>query len=235
MSNPVPSDPKTTPASADPVDAPTSGHPLHEFWQKNSHAISLLCLIVIIAILGKNAFDFYQTSRRQSIAADYAAASTPEKLKAFAASNRGNELGGVANLRLADDAYAASNYSLAVQLYQTAMESLKDEALLGRARLGIAVSKVQGGQSAEGETQLKALANEAKQLKPIRAEAYYHLALLATTAGKTDDATKYLDLLNTLEPAGFWAQRALALRSTLPAPAASTAAAAPEIKLPGKP
>jgi predicted negative regulator of RcsB-dependent stress response len=213
-----------------------AGHPLHEFWLKNSRAISVFCVIVIIAILGKNAFDFYQTSRRQANAAEYAAASTPEKLKAFAASHRGSELGGVANLRLADDSYAASNYSQAVQSYQTAVEDLKDEALLGRARLGIAVSKVQGGQSAEGETQLKALASEAKQLKPVRAEAYYHLALLAATAGKTDDATKYLDLLNTLEPAGFWAQRALALRSTLPAPAATTAAVAtPEIKLPGKP
>jgi tetratricopeptide (TPR) repeat protein len=198
----------------------------------------MICAIVLIGIVGKGVYELYERSQKKKAGADFAAANTSEKLKTFAVANRSSGLGGVAHLQLADEAYAAGNYTQAAQYYQSATDSLGDPALAARARLGQAISKIQGGQTAEGEAQLKALASAPQQLKTVRAEACYHLASLCAGAGRTDDAVKYLDQLNGIEPAGLWAQRALSLRSTLPPQASSAAGdamAAPQIKLPGSP
>ena len=76
-------------------------------------------------------------------------------------------------------------------------------------------------------------------MKAVRAEASYQLASLAAAASRNDEALKYLDQVTMIEPAGTWAQRALVLRATLPAPAAPvglpSVSPAPAIKLPAKP
>jgi hypothetical protein len=44
---------------------------------------------------------------------------------------------------------------------------------------------------------------------------------------------KYLDQVNSIDPTGTWAQRAMMLRMTMPAPAAT--ASAPAVNVPTKP
>jgi hypothetical protein len=101
------------------------------------------------------------------------------------------------------------------------------------------MAKLQGGQTSEGENQLKQLASDAGQMKAVRAEAAYQLASQANAAGRTDDALKFIDQVMTLEQGGTWAQRAMMLRAMLPVPAAPiglpAAGATPVIKLPAKP
>jgi hypothetical protein len=240
MPTPAPSNPNLTPAaSGDPAAAPSFEYRLHKFWEKNANAVYLLCAIVLIAIIGKGGYDFYVVRHENEIGADYAAASTSEKLKVFATEHSGHQLAGVAKLRLGDEAYAGGNYTQAALDYQAAAEVLKTGPFAGRARLGAAMAKLQGGQPAEGENQLKQLANDAGQMKAVRAEASYQLASLAAAAGRTDEALKYIDQVTMIEQAGTWAQRALMLRATLPAPTAPvglrSVSTTPAIKLPAKP
>lgn len=180
-----------------------------------------LCAVILLAIIGRGGLEYYQHQREESLQADYAAATTPDKLKAFIAQNPDHTLAGVASLRLADDAYSAGNYADAQTNYQHAGEILKGTVLGGRALVGAAVSKVNLGQASDAEEKLKQIANDASQLKPVRAEAAYHVATLALDAGRADEATKYLDLVSSVDQSGIWAERALALRTTVPGAAPS--------------
>lgn len=230
MATPAPSDPN----SQQPAAVPAPEHQLHDFWVKNSRNIYVVCGLVMVGILAWGLFNWYKKGEENRIGQAYAAATTTEKLKSFAAQNEGHELAGVAHLRLADEAYAAGNYTQAAASYKTAAETLKSGPLGGRAHIGRAVSTLQGGAASEAETQLKAIAADASQLKAVRAEAYFHLASLAAVAGRNDEANKYLEQLMTVEAAGLWAQRGIGLRMSLATPGAE-AAASPSLSLPAKP
>jgi len=231
MSTPAPLNPKvpapeTSAEAAAPV-VPSFEERLRLFWEKNAKTVYALCVVVLLAIIGRGAMEYYQAQKENGIKADYAAATTPEKLKAFINQYPDHSLAGVASLRQADDAYSAKNYAEALSSYQRAADIFKTGPFSGRARLGVAVTKLNLGQTAEGEEKLKQIANDSTQLKPVRAEAAYHLAVLATEAGRVDDATKYLDLTSSIEANGTWAQRAMMLRTSLPAPTVAATPATP--------
>lgn len=223
--------------------APSFEDKLHAFWKKNGTAVIALCALVLVGIVAKGGWDYMAAQKDAGIQQDYAAATTPEKLKAFAAANSGHILGAVAQLRIADDAYTAGKAAEAVTGYEQASAALKSGPLFARAQLGLAMAKIAAGKTADGETALKALAGDAAQLKGLRAESAYHLASLAADAGRADDVKKYSDQVAQIDPASPWTQRAMSLRASLPTPAISTspavtpATAEPagvQIKLPGK-
>jgi predicted negative regulator of RcsB-dependent stress response len=224
--------------------APTFEDKLHLFWKNNGKIVIATCIVILLAILAKGGWEMVQSQREVGIENQYAAATTPEQLKAFAAANPGHSLAGLAHLRLADEAYAASRFADALAGYEKASATLKAGPLAARAQLGLAMAKISSDKSAEGEAALKQLANDTTQLKGIRSEATYHLASLAAEAGRVDDVTRLSDQLMQLDASGFWAQRAMALRASLPAPAAAVksvdptapgAAPSVQVKLPGQP
>lgn len=188
---------------------------LHDFWQKNARAIYAMCAVIALAIVGKGAVDLYGKWKIEQVSSAYRLATTDEKLRAFATANPGQPLAGAALLRLADDAYFIGNYTQAATDYKAAVGDLKDGPLAGRARLGMAMSRLLGGQAAEGEAQLKLIINDSSLLKTLRAEAAYQLASSEAQAGRTDEALKDLDQVNAFEPSGAWAQRAMMLRIQL--------------------
>ncbi|MFT3783129.1 MAG: hypothetical protein QM790_14065 [Nibricoccus sp.] len=225
MTTPPPSNPNPTPAAAAPTEtAPSGEHHFQKFWEKNARTIYLICSIVLLVIVARGAYDWYVRSKDANVGKEFAAASTPEKLKAFAAKNSGHVLAAVAKLQIADNSYQTGNYAQAVADYQAAADALKGNVLVGRARLGVASAKMRAGQTADAESQLNLIANDASLLKTVRAEAAYQLASSAAAAGRTDDAHKFLEQLTKIEPSGVWAQRGMMLRFTLPAPSAPLAA-----------
>jgi hypothetical protein len=223
--------------------APTLEDKLHGFWKKNGTAVVVLCVLVLVGIIAKGGWDYMAAQKEADVEKDYAAATTPEKLKAFASAHADHTLGAVAQLRLADDAYAAGKAAEAVTGYEQVVARLKTGPLATRAQLGAAMAKIAAGKTAEGETALKSLANNTAEFKGVRVEAAYQLASLAADAGRADDVKKYSDLVAQIDPASPWTQRAMTLRSTLPAAPATAAgevkkdadpAAGVQIKLPGK-
>lgn len=217
---------------------------INAFWQKNRGLILGACVAVVVALLAKGAWDYFARQKELEVRKAYAAATTSEQLKAFLAANPDHTLGAIAQLRLADEAYTAGKAAEAVAAYDNAVSRLEEGPLVARAKLGRAMAKVQAGQTAEATTELKALAEDANQLTPVRAEATYHLASLAAAAGQTDEVQKLSESLLQIDPSSPWSSRAMALRAAVPAkpaPAATPAAgAAPaeapkvEVKLPEK-
>lgn len=240
-SNSAGDDRNLVPADATPV--PSFEDKLQAFWEKNRGLVLAACGLVILAILGKGGWEYLQRGKEADIAKAYAAATTSDQLKSFSAAHPDHALAGVAQLRLADEAYAAGKAPDALAAYDKAIAALKDGPLAARAKLGRAVSKLQTGKAAEATGELQQLANDAAQFKAIRAEAGYHLASLAAEAGNSADVQKYSDQLMQIDPTSPWTQRGLQLRASLPVvPAAPAAAAAPadaatpsvQLKLPGK-
>ena len=124
-------------------------------------------------------------------------------------------MAGVANLQLADQKFAAADYKQAGTLYTKAATVLKSDLLLGRARLGAAISQIHGGDKAAGEAALKAIGADQSLLKTVRAEATFHLASVAYEAGRTDEVKKLIEEVTKIDLGGPWSQRAMALQMTL--------------------
>ena len=212
------------------------------FWTGNRNVITGLCIGVVLAILAKGGWDYLQREQESGVVQVYAAADSSDKLKAFTAAHAGHPLAGVAQLRLADEAYQAGKAADAATLYQQAAATLKGDPLAARARMGRAVAQLAAGQAAEATPALKALADDSTQLKAVRAEAAYHLASLAVEAKNADEAQRLVDQLMQIDVSSPWTQQAMMLRASLPATPAPAAASAPaagaapavEVKLPGK-
>jgi hypothetical protein len=209
-----------TPHTADPAAAPVVEHgfeaKVQAFWAENRNLVLLACAAALLAIVGREGWQYFSAMREKGVQEDYAAvADKPEKLAAFADEHGGHALAGVAYLRLADQKFEAVDYKQAAAFYTKAAGNLKNDVLLGRARLGAAMSQVNGGDKAAGETALKAIGADQSLLKTLRAEATYHLASFAAEAGKTDEVKKLVDEVGKIDLGGAWSQRATILLTRL--------------------
>ena len=234
--------------AVDQNSAVTFGDRLHLFWEKNSTAVVALCVLVILGVVAKGLWEYFARQKQADIGRAYAAATTPELLKSFAAGHPGDFLGGVAQLRLADDAYTAGKFAEAITGYDQALALLKTGPLAARVQLGRAVAKIQAGKAAEGSGELKKLLDDANQLRAIRSEAGYHLASVAADSRDSAQVQSISDRLMQIDPSSLWTQLAMSLRGNLPvvetapmssvpfAPATKQETATPSVKLqvPGK-
>jgi hypothetical protein len=202
----TPTDPIATEATPPNFEAK-----LHGFWQKNRNAIFAVCVLALLTVAAKGGWELFTAQRAKSLAADYVAATTSEKLHDFTHEHQGSTLAGVAHLRLADEEYAAGNYTDAIVDYTQASTALAGTPFAGRAQLGAAIAKIQAGSATDGEAQLKQIADDLTQLKAVRAEAAYDLASAAADEGRPDDAKKFAAQVQQIDPDGPWAKRALDL------------------------
>lgn len=203
--------------SAAPVAVPGFEAGVQAFWEKNRSLIQVTAVAVLLAIVGREGWQYLAAMRERDVQEDYAkVADKPDKLAAFAAEHASHTLAGVAYLQMADQAYEAGDFKLAAANYAKATGSLTNEVLLGRARLGAAMSQISGGDKQTGEAALKVLGADQALLKTVRAEATYHLALLAYEAGRTDDVKKLVEEVSKIDLTGAWSQRATLLLASLP-------------------
>jgi hypothetical protein len=232
------------------VDATTAlsfDEKLQVFWLKYRGMVLGLCIVILVGIAAKGGWEYLQQQKEEEVRKAYAAATSTEQLKAFSAEQGGHPLAGVAQMRIADEAFAAGKATDALPAYEKAISILKDGPLVSRAKIGRALAKLQAGKGAEATNELKQLADDANEFKAVRTEAAYHLASLAVEAGNAADVQKYSDQLMQIDPTSPWTQRGMSLRGALPTPAAApgagaeTSGATPdvgtpkvEVKLPGK-
>jgi hypothetical protein len=205
----------------------TTSDQLEVWWERNRKLVYGLCAAGLIVVGGKLGWDYMSHQRELGIEADYAKATSPEQLKAFAAAHPDHSLAGLAQIQIADEAFSAGKSADALAGYEKAIAILKTGPLATRAQLGRAVAQIQTGKAAEATTELKRIAADANLPITARAEANYHLANLAAAKGDSAEVQKLSDTLNQLDPTGIWTARAMALRASLPvppAPAASTPA-----------
>lgn len=226
---PPPENPSPDQAAPAPVvGAAELAANVQTFWEKNRTFIIGACVAGILAIVAFEGWRLLGASRDRAVREEFAAAgSDGAKLSRFAGDHAGHPLGAAALLLVADQKFEARDFTGAAENYAKAAASPEIGLLRGRARLGEAVSKLQATDRAGGESALKAIAADAALPKAVRAEATYHLASLALEAGNKAEAAKLAGEIAQIEPAGAWAQRAAALRTSLEVAAPAPAAAVP--------
>lgn len=213
--------------------APSFEDRLRLFWEKHSKTVVALLVVILVVIAGKGAWEYLAAEKERGIGEAYANASTPAQIKSFIGANPNHSLAGVAHLRIADESYSAGQFAEAITAYEQASAVLPKGPFGSRARLGLAMAKLQGGRAADGEAALKVFAADASEITAFRSEAAYHLASLASSKGNAADVKTYSDQLMQLDPASPWTQRALALRSSAAGDVPSSTEATPTITLPG--
>lgn len=220
--------------AATPVYEPGFEAALHDFWLKNRNLVLGLCVAALVVILAREGWQYYSAQQERGVQEEYAKlADRTDKLATFAAANPGHSLAGIALLRLADEKFSNADYKSAAASYQQASGSLKNEALVGRARLGHAMSQLNGGDKAAAEATLKVIGADQTLAKGVRAEATYHLASLAAEAGNAADVKKFADEVSKLDATSTWSRRATMLLATQPA--AAKPANAPDTGITFKP
>jgi predicted negative regulator of RcsB-dependent stress response len=221
---------KPTSEEPTPVYEPAFETAVQSFWAKNQKVVLILVGLVLLAIVGREAWQYLAASREQGVQADYAkAGDQAAKLESFAAANSGHALAGVAYLRIADEKFTAGDYKTAAANYQKAAGNLKNPVMLGRSRLGAAISQLNAGDAAAGEAALKGISADASLDKGVRAEATYDLAALAAEAGKADDVKKYSEEVSKIDATSSWAQRATLLVVRAPGAAQPAATSTPSL------
>jgi predicted negative regulator of RcsB-dependent stress response len=212
-----------TPADAAPaplVGAAEFEFQVRTFWEKNRNFVYGVIAVALLAVLGREGWQWFAASREQDTQAAYArAGDQADKLAAFAAAHGGHPLAGAALLRVADQKFEAGDFKTAGENYTKAASTLPAGLTQARARLGAAMSQASAGDKAGAETALSALANDTAQPATLRAEASYHLAAVQAAQGRKDAALKSIEQISKIELNSGWARRGAALRLTLEGPA----------------
>jgi len=177
------------------------------YWMENKGFIIGCITALAFALIALNGLRIYKDHSIENLKADYANALAEETLESFAEANANKELGGVAALAVADQAFEAETYEKAIQFYQIASGALEDGILSGRAQLGEAFALYQNGQTSEGIAQLSAIAANESLAESVRGEAAYHLALEADLNGNNEAYDAYVAQIESMPLASSWQQR----------------------------
>lgn len=221
------SSPSSSDSSSEKNVTPGFEEKLQQFWERNQKLLLALCVVVMLAIVARGAWDYLAAAKERSLEREFSTASAkPETLKAFAEANAGHELAGVAWLQLGDQAYAAEKGAEAVADYQKAAAVLKAGPLADRTQLGLAMAQLQAGQTDAAKAALKQIVDNDRVFNGVRVEAAYQLASLAHVAGKSAEVQQLSERIMQIDPASPWAQRAMMLRAEEPV-ATATAVTAP--------
>lgn len=180
---------------------------IHLYWMDNKAFISGCILVLALVIIGFNGMKIYVSYAEGKIQAAYAEATANDALEAFAKEYSGKPLGGLAALEVADAAYASEDYAKAAEYYSMVSDSMENDILLGRARIGLAFATYYRGEAVKGLAQLRDIAADNKLPGAIRAEAAYHLAVDADVSGDASAFENYAEQVASSSGARQWQQR----------------------------
>lgn len=179
------------------------------WWEKNKSLVVGAVALVVIVVIGYQVLGFVQKQRVESLQAAYQALSDePADWQSFAEKYDGTSLAGVTWLRLADEAYAQDDFEKASTHYENATKSLQHPILLGRAKLGQAVSANLAGDIEVSTSLFEAILQDETISETTRGQAGYKLMLIAVTKNDKALADKTMEKLKSLTTGGIWSSQA---------------------------
>ncbi|MDQ8194521.1 hypothetical protein QEH59_08785 [Coraliomargarita sp. SDUM461004] len=177
------------------------------YWMENKGFISGCVFALALLIVAFNGMRIYTNHAKAKLQESYSEAINNETLAEFAQANPNKDLGGLAALTVADQAYAAQEFEKALNFYSIASQALADNILAGRARLGQAFANFYNDNQSQALAQLTAIAEDTSLAEVARAEAAYHLAIEADAAGRSEDYDRYVAQIQSSPLATQWQQR----------------------------
>jgi predicted negative regulator of RcsB-dependent stress response len=186
------------------------------FWHRNGNKIIGAAIGLCAAILVWQGWKLYQAHELENLQAVYESADSPASLQTFAQANPDTDLGKVAQLEAADAYFKNKQFKEAGAAYAQAATMWGKEPNAQRARLGQAMSALQGGDTSGGKQQLDAIFADTTLGDNIRGEAGFDLALLAYQEGDGATVSKWLQNVEGLSDANEWAGEAKRLAELIP-------------------
>ncbi len=177
------------------------------YWQENKGFLIGCIIVLMLTVVGYQGMRILKEQTEAALKNEYAEADANNTLDEFARTHSDKALGGFAALKLADEAYANSDFGTALEFYDLAGAALEEPALAGRAKLGLAFSLYNDGKPEEGIAQLNAITSDTSLSEAARAEAAYHLAVEAHTAGRKAEFSSYAAQVSNSKFASQWQQR----------------------------
>ena len=173
----------------------SSNERILSYWENNKSST-----IVIIAVQG---FKMAEQKAELALQNAYQEATLNDSLESFVGSHSDTALGGFAALELANQAYEANDFPLALEYYTAAEIALVDSPLKDKAIIGLAFARYQIDQ-VDGLSALENLFANYDILESVRAEAGYVLLVDAKTKGDEAKVEALAEAINAFDNAGSW-------------------------------
>ncbi len=202
-------------AGAEATASPELEEVVQQFWDKNRNLLIGLAAIILLSIVVRNGWAIMQAGQLESAREDYAAATTDEALKTFAADQSGSQLAGAALLKLADNAFKDGRYTDAISGYDAAAAELEGSVFANRISLGRAMAQLKSGDEANAMASLRSLANDTDVSDAVRSEAIFHLAGRAEESGNVAELSELATQLDAVGPGSSWAQRVSLMQASI--------------------
>ena len=186
------------------------------YWNRHKNQIVLGIGVAVILIIGFQLSKWWSAKSVADRSQAYAEANDDAQKESFADSHSGTDLGGVAYLELADNAYTEGEFSSAVSFYEKAFNAFDMVEFKQRAHLGLAMSRLQAGEEANAAKDLEAIADNAEYPDAARGEALYQLSVIDWQKGAYDSMLAHQDRIDGLANAGNWQGKALQLQNSIP-------------------
>ena len=180
---------------------------INMYWMENKSFISGCIFALALLIIGFNGMRIYKSQAEAQLQAAYAEAVAKETIADFAQAYSNKELGGLAALTVADQAYSAEEFEKALKFYGIAADALSANILAGRALLGQAFANFYMGNEEVALAQLADIAANSSLAEVARAEAAYHLAVEADVADRSEEYERYIAQIQASPSATQWQQR----------------------------
>ena len=177
------------------------------YWMENKGFISSCIFVLALLIIGLNGMRMYESHAEAQLQAAYAEAIANETIADFAQANSSKDLGGLAALTVADQAYSAKEFEKALNFYGIAADALGTNFLAGRSLLGQAFANFYMGNEKTALAQLADIAANSKLAEVACAEAAYHLAVEADLADRRGEYDRYIAQIQASPIATQWQQR----------------------------
>ncbi len=194
---------------------------LLEFWRRRRRVIEGAAVLLFVVVLAYQIMIYVADRKEAAVRLAYQEAEEGESLIGFAEEYSRHPLSGFAYLEVANREYGEREFEAAAGHYLSAVETLEETPLAGRARLGFAMARIQSGHEDEGRSALLEIANDTEGLDGTRAEAAYNLAVLYWEREEFSEMKGQLDLIAKLEFPGlrkppYWISKADQLMNSLP-------------------
>ena len=177
------------------------------YWMENKGFVGSCILVFALFIIGFNGMRMYRSHAESTLQIAYSKAIANETIADFAQANSNKDLGGLAALTVADQAYSAKEFNKALNFYGIAADALATNFLSGRALLGQAFANFYIGNEEAALVQLAEIAANNSLAEVARAEAAYHLAVEADVANRTEEYNRYIAQIQASPIATQWQQR----------------------------
>ncbi|QTF92302.1 hypothetical protein, partial [Halomonas sp. BM-2019] len=165
------------------------------YWDENRAFIIGSIVVLLVVVVGYQGLVAFQNIRERAVRDEFALVGDDlDERKAFVERRGNTPQGGFAALSVA------------------AIEALRDSPLAGRAHMGRAISALRGGDVAEGEAMLKAIADNRDLPQAARAEAVFHLAIIALSQGDSAQLESRAAQLDAMPFAQVWQNRLAEIR-----------------------